>query len=241
MGLEQKKKAPGASSAVAYRVVSIGALAANELWGEPAPVRPGHATTVVIESGDQVILVDPSLPGEILDARLRERCGYGPERITDVFVTDFRPELRRGLPLFPEARWLVAEREREEVGGRLVAEFQRAEEAEDPDLAAALREEIALLKRFRAAPDQVAPHVDLFPLPGRTPGSCGLLIAQPQSTTLITGDLIPTIEHLEAGRLLPDCYDLETAQESFREAIEIADVLILGRDNLTMNPMRRPF
>ena len=32
--------------------------------------------------------------------------------------------------------------------------------------------------------------------------------------------------------------DLEKARESFKEAVEIADFLVLGRDNLVTNPIR---
>jgi hypothetical protein len=34
---------------------------------------------------------------------------------------------------------------------------------------------------------------------------------------------------------------VQQAQESFAEAIQIADILIPGRDNVTVNPIRRPF
>jgi hypothetical protein len=39
--------------------------------------------------------------------------------------------------------------------------------------------------------------------------------------------------------VLTPCADLEAAQESFREAVEIADLLILGRDNVVLNPLGR--
>ena len=58
-------------------------------------------------------------------------------------------------------------------------------------------------------------------------------------TVLVCGDAIPTFEHLSQGKVLPGCVSIETAQESFKEAVENADVLILGRDNLALNPLRR--
>jgi len=70
---------------------------------------------------------------------------------------------------------------------------------------------------------------------------CGLIISKPRLTILICGDAVATVEHLEEGKVLPDCVDIELAQESFREAIEIADQLILGRDNIVGNPMRGVF
>ena len=72
-------------------VISIGALAANPLWGEREPVRTGHSTTTLVRTGDMVMLVDPGLPGEILGARLGERANLRPSDVTHVFLTCFRP------------------------------------------------------------------------------------------------------------------------------------------------------
>ena len=80
--------------------------------------------------------------------------------------------------------------------------------------------------------------VDLFPLPGVTPGMCGLLVAEPNRTTVICGDAIPTLEHYEQGKVLKHAADATAAMESFKEAIEIADVLVLGRDNIVFNQGR---
>jgi glyoxylase-like metal-dependent hydrolase (beta-lactamase superfamily II) len=96
-----------------------------------------------------------------------------------------------------------------------------------------------VLARCKAAPDSLANAVDLFPLPGVTAGLCGLLIGEASRTTLICGDAIPTQDHLEQGKVLPTCWNREKAQESFSEAVEIADLLILGRDNAVMNMTRR--
>ncbi|MFO0835102.1 MAG: hypothetical protein U0638_09040 [Phycisphaerales bacterium] len=49
------------------------------------------------------------------------------------------------------------------------------------------------------------------------------------------------MEHLQQGQVLPNCADYDKAKESFQEAVEIADFLILGRDNIVANPTRRAF
>lgn len=224
-----------------YRVISIGALAAHPLWDERAPVRPGHATTTLIRAEDRLILVDPSLPAQALVPRLRERANVEPGSITDVFLTSFRPDCRRALASFDGASWWIGETERETAGVGLVETLRRVHEAGDEELVDALSQEVALLERCRPAPDHLAPRVDLFPLPGVTPGLCGLLLADARHTVLLCGDAIPTVEHLDAGRTLPSCADAELARRSFADAIEIADLLILGRDNLVVNPTKRPF
>ena len=98
---------------VEVRIISIGALASHPLRNEAGNRRPGHATTTLLTEGDRRILIDPSLPPDHLRQRLDERTGLGPEAITDIFLTDLRPDRRRGLELFPEAQWLVGEVERD--------------------------------------------------------------------------------------------------------------------------------
>ncbi len=221
-----------------YRVVSIGTLSRHELWNETEAIRTAHATTTLIRSEGLVILVDPGLPAAVIAARLKERSGLEPNTVTHVFLTNFRPAHRWGLSAFEHAKWLISEMERETIGARLI---ERLKEAADPESRKLLQAEINLLQRCEPAPDRLAAQVDLFPLPGFTPGTCGLLLAQSNSTTLIAGDAVPTAEHLEQGRVLPGGYDPQQARESFLEAVEIADIIIPGHDNVLPNPTRRQF
>ncbi len=224
-----------------WRIISIGAPDANELREERAPVRTGHATTTLIRTEDMSIIVDPGLPGQVLGARLHERTGIEPSEITHVFLTSFRPDVRRGLDLFEHAEWMVSEREREAVGVPLIASYRDAEEEGHKDLLATLELDIAILQRCVPAPDAISEHVSLFPLAGVSPGLTGLVIAEPRFTVLIAGDAIPTVEHLEQGKVPKNALDIELARESFADAVEIADLMILGRDNLVVNPTKRPF
>lgn len=232
---------PTRASDLDVRVISIGALDVHPLWGERAPTRSGHATTTLIRSGERRILVDPGLPAPALVARLGERSGLTPDAVTHVFLTSFRPDCRRALDAFPDATWWISETERESVGVPLAMSLRDAMDGDDEEITDALRREVALLQRCEPAPDEVAERVSLFPLPGVTPGLTGLLIAEARHTTLITGDAIPTVEHLSTGQAPRNAADLDRARESLAEAIEIADLLILGRDNLVINPVKRPF
>jgi glyoxylase-like metal-dependent hydrolase (beta-lactamase superfamily II) len=224
-----------------YRVISIGALEAHPLWKERDPVRTGHATTTLVRAGDMNLLIDPGLPGDILVARLAERANVRPTDVTHVFLSSFRPDVRRGLGRFEHATWWIGENERETVGVAMVAKLRGAENADDAELSAVLAQEIQILERCEPAPDKLAEGVDLFPLPGVTPGLCGVLLPEGRHTTLICGDAIPTWEHLEQGIVPRWAADASRARESFMEAVEIADLLVLGRDNLVVNPTKRPF
>lgn len=223
------------------RVISIGAMSAHPLWNERDAVRTGHATTTLIRAGKLTILVDPGLPEQALVARLGERANIRAEDVTHVFLTSFHPEVRRGLGAFTKATWWIGETEREVVGVPLAQALTEMHGREDPDRIEDLRLEVAMLKRCQPAPDRLAPGVDLYPMPGVSPGLCGLLLAGTRNTTIICGDAIPSIEHLEQGKIVPWAENVEQAGETFREAVELGDYLILGRDNFVANPTKRPF
>jgi glyoxylase-like metal-dependent hydrolase (beta-lactamase superfamily II) len=217
------------------RILSIGTLAANPLWNEKTPVRTGHATSTLIRSERAVIVVDPGLPEPAMAARLNERAGIRPEDVTHVFLTSFQPDTTRGILLFETAQWLVSREERERVGVPLALTLRRAMEGDDEQLKEMLNAQIAILQRCKEAPEKLERGVDLFPLPGVTPGLTGLLFSEPELTTLVAGDAVATIEHLAKGQVLSTSVDVKRARESLAEAVEVADVIVCGRDNWITN------
>ena len=223
---------------MSYRVITIGAFTRHPLRAMDAqrPERLGYATTTLIVSGDAAILVDPGLPAQALAPRLVERAGLEPADITHVFLTRFAPETARGLGAFDGASWLVSETEREAAGTPLALTLRRAAEAGDAEVVAELESQVSLLARCEPAPDSLAPRVDLFPLPGVSPGMAGLLLPEATSTVLIAGDAVPSQEHLEQGRALEGSHDPERASESLAEAIEVADLIVCGRDKPGAEP-----
>ncbi len=225
--------------AVRIRVISIGAIAAHPVWGEKSEVRPAHATTTLLEAGKSCIVVDPSLPAQVLIPRLAERSGKSPKDITHVFLTSFHPMRRRGLAAFPDAEVLLAATEREGVAEQLKQRLQQAQHHADVEVERMVSEELAMLRNCQDAPDRLEEGVDLFPLPGVTPGNSGLLVPSTSNTLLITGDAIATAEHLEKGMMIAPCFDIQQGLASLAEVIEIADLIVPGRDNLFANPIRR--
>jgi glyoxylase-like metal-dependent hydrolase (beta-lactamase superfamily II) len=215
-------------------IISIGTLSRNRLWNETEAVRTPHSTTTLIRTGKDHILIDPGLPAPALQARLFERTGLTPDKITTVFLTNFRPAHRAGLSLFPQARKFI-----HEIEQQAAAEFlqRMLEEAPQQDLDRKIfADELKLLESLKNPDDKLAGNVDLFPLFGYTPGTCGLLVTSPTNTTLIAGDAVPTLDHFLAGQVLPDTWDIKTAHESLAEAYEIADQIVPGHDNIFLNP-----
>src|SRR5690349_9752487 len=200
------------TSVVRADIISIGTLSRNRIWGETVAVRTPHATTTLIRSAGRNILIDPGLPPAAVGAHLFERTGLRPEQIDTVFLTNFRPAHRWGLALFDAAKILIHERE-QQWNRQSLENLLHDAPAEDLDRQQ-LEQELELLDRLNPASDKIAPDVDLFPLPGYTPGTCGLLVSSPLSTLLIAGDAVPTLDHFLAGQVLPDAQDIQQAQES---------------------------
>ena len=221
--------------AVEYCVISIGTLSHNRLWNESAAVRAAHATSVLVRDDKRAILVDPSLPGQILEARFHERTGRPLSDVTDVFCTTLRPVHRRGLEALAHANWWCSEKELETYRLHLIGLRETAERLSSEDLQS-VETDLALLERMQAAPEKFGPQVHLYPLAGPSPGSAGLLLTPQTSSVMIAGDAVVTAEHLRRGQVWAGCFDTEAAMDSLRDVLEIADLVIPGHDNVMPCP-----
>lgn len=212
-------------------VINIGALSRNVLWDEAAPVRPAHATTTLVREGDTTILVDPSLPPEVMEHRLSERAGIAPKDIDVVFLTNFSPVHRRGLSLFAAADWFISEIERQTVLNGLNAVLGGASAGSDLVSYDDVQTEMELLGRLKPAPEKFTKNVHFFPAYGASPGSAALLIGDAR-TVIVAGDAILTRDYFDQKRVWDRSSDPQQAKESFVEIIEIADAVIPGHDNI---------
>jgi glyoxylase-like metal-dependent hydrolase (beta-lactamase superfamily II) len=223
--------------AVEYRIISIGAMAQNRLWGEGAPVRTSHATTTLVEDEKRLILVDPSLPATALAARFNERTGKTLQDVTDVFCTTLRPVHRRSVEAMSHATWWCNELEIQTYTAYLEGLLDSAGRVNQED-AAAIEAERAQVSRFKAAPEKFSAQVHLYPLVGASAGSAGLLLTPATTTVVIAGDAAVTAEHVLLGQVWDGCQDVTAAMESFEDMLEMADVIVPGHDNVLFVPRR---
>ncbi len=221
-------------SSLRIDIISIGTLSKNRLWNETVALRTPHATTSLIRGHNRTILVDPGLPPAIIAARLQERSGLDGDAVDTIFFTNLRPAHVGGANAFEKARLLAHEPEIAYAHAELDRQFEAAEG--DADLEAPLRGWQRILERVQPADDSLVKGLDLFPLPGFTPGTCGMLVNTATMTTLVAGDAVPTLEHFLAGQVLQESVDLGKAKESLAEAYEIADLIVPGHDNVFINP-----
>jgi glyoxylase-like metal-dependent hydrolase (beta-lactamase superfamily II) len=216
---------------VEYKVISIGALSHNIYWNEDKILRSPHATTTLVVSGNKKIIVDPALPANVLNARLNERAGICLHEITDVFLTTFRSAHRGALSAFEHANWYIHEAEKEYARVQLQDFYRRSREG-NPEQQRIAEDDIALLERCKPAPEKLADQVSIFPSPGASAGCCGLLLTPPVGAVVIAGDAVINSEYLEHGRVWDESFDIAQAQDSLRDILEVADLIIPGHDNI---------
>jgi len=221
-----------------FKIISIGTLSKNPLWDEQEAVRTPHATTTLVITDKENILVDPSLPSRVLDARLYERAGIHIQAITTVFLTTFRAYHRMSIPAFDGAKWYIHEQEKEYAQGYLEDMLSRIRQDASQEQRRFVEDDLAVLKRCKAAPDKLADQVEIFPSPGASAGGCSLILTPPIGTVVIAGDAIISQEYLENGRVWDSSYDLDQARQSLRDVVEVADIIIPGHDNEIVMPGR---
>lgn len=219
---------------VSVDIVSVGTLSRNRFWNETGTVRPSHATTTLLRDGEATVIVDPSLPGEILEQRLDERSGLKPERIDTVLLTNFRPVHRRGLALFSHATWLMSADEIEaltsHLHGIVDAAGARGEEVDE-----LVEQEIKLLSRIQPAPQRLTDQMHLFPSAGVTPGAASLLALSTERTIAVTGDAIINRDYFAHRQAFEQHSNAEQAVQAVGELIEIADIIIPGHGDWILN------
>lgn len=200
---------------VQFTIVNIGALSMNKFWGETERVRSPTATCVLLESGEQRLLVDPSPgPGE-LEPMLFDRTGLRPAEIDSIFLTHFHGDHRFGLELFQDASWWMAAPGLQEW---------RAHSSQDSDL----------IGRFVPAQQSLLEGIDLFPSPGHTYGHHGLLVETRWGRLIVAGDAVMTLDFYDADEGYHNCVDFELATRTIREIKASADLVIPGHGNLIL-------
>ena len=108
----------------------------------------------------------------------------------------------------------------------------QAEPHTDSEVKRLIRQEQSVLARVETASEKLSRQVHLFPAPGVTPGSAGLLLALPARTVVVAGDAVVTRDYYEAGRVFEQAAVVADAQESFCDIAEIADEIVPGHDNV---------
>ncbi len=189
----------------------------------------GWSSVTLVRTADRIMLVDTGSYGDraLLLTRLQE-VGIAPGEVDDVFLTHFHFDHVLNFDLFKNATFHLSETEIRYVteGG-----FQAVN---DPYVPAVIYPLLAPQIKSFSTEVEIQPGVRVFPLPGHTPGTSGLLLEQTQ--VLIAGDGIKCARDFNNWQPPPAFAGKRAALRSYRRAADKAQIIIPGHDN----PFRVP-
>lgn len=169
---------------------------------QAADTQRAHLNLTLIDTGEQVILIDAGAGPDFQDSAGRieaslKAAGYTVQDIGLVVITHGHPDHVWGIlndagdsPRFPHAEYAINATEWQFWTDEKLAE--RLPEASKPMAVGARKNLSAVSARTkRAKADaEIAPGVRLFPAPGHTPGHSGVLLESDGERLLVVGDAL---------------------------------------------------
>ena len=216
-----------------WKTLTLGHLSRNKFWGESdaAQYHSVVATTTLVQTDGINILVDPTLPVEQTEALLRLHAGLGREDIHIVYATHYHGDHRVDADKYPNAKQYVS-----------AASLQDAQAAiEEVRQGRGVPAFVVGLEDFLPAPEQLAPGVTLYPLPGHTDGNTGLMLTAQEGSVLLAGDTIMGEEYFCAGEGYWFNTSAEKTHESIVRAARDADIVVPGHGDIFLTEGRGEF
>lgn len=216
-----------------WKTLTLGHLSRNKFWGESdaAQYHSVVATTTLVQTEEINILVDPTLPVEQTEALLQLHAGLGREDIHIVYATHYHGDHRVDADKYPNAKQYMS-----------AASLQDAQAAiEEVRQGRGVPAFVVGLEDFLPAPEQLAPGVTLYPLPGHTDGNTGLMLAASEGRVLLAGDTIMGEEYFCAGEGYWFNTSAEKTHISILRAAQDADIVVPGHGDVFLTEGRSKF
>lgn len=218
---------------ISWKILTIGHLSRNRYWGESdaEPYHPVLATTTFICDEARKILVDPSEPIEEMAVKLQELCQVKPEDIDVVYSTHFHCDHRVDAEKYTNAVCYMSE--------SALKDLQKAKERakRDPNYAdmVAGHHEV-----FRVCKEKLTDAISMYPLPGHTDGTTGLLFESNGKKVVIAGDTVMGVEYFEHANGYWFNENLEETRKSIRKVAMDADVIVPGHGDVILVNAHKP-
>lgn len=216
-----------------WKTLTLGHLSRNKFWGESdaAQYHSVVATTTLVQVEGINILVDPTLPVEQTEKLLNLHAGIGRKDIDIVFATHYHGDHRVDAAKYPKAKLFMS-------NATLIDARMATEEVKQgrgiPDFVVGLED-------FDAAPEELAPGVRLYALPGHTDGNTGLMLDAPEGKVLLSGDTIMGEEYFCAGEGYWFNTSAEKTHDSIVLAAQNADLVVPGHGDWFLTEGRSNF
>ncbi len=197
--------------------------------------RTSHVNIPLINTGEELILVDVGGGGNFLDGAGKlienmQAAGYAPEDIDKVVITHAHPDHLWGLiddfddPLYPDAQFFISKPEWEFWSGDRAVET--LPEMFQSFAAGASRRlpMIADTVTLTAEGDEIASGITVLDTPGHTPGHGSVMVKEGGETLIITADTTthPYVSFQHPGWWPGTDLDPKIAETSRRKVLDLA-------------------
>ncbi|HSV77971.1 MAG TPA: N-acyl homoserine lactonase family protein [Ramlibacter sp.] len=224
------------------------------LMGDPHEAAMDMDYSVWVAVGpDRNVVIDMGFSQETAQRRHREflRCpveslklvGVDADQAPDVVITHLHYDHAGNFQRFPAARFHLQEPEIRFATGRQMcsAFFRLPYEVED--IVDLVRLTYAERVRFYNGPLELAPGIELRPMPGHTPGLQAVRVHTRRGWILLMSDAAHYFENIVHRRPFPLVVDVPQMVDSFERASELAgglDRLVPGHDPLVFEMYPAP-
>ncbi|HEX4986807.1 MAG TPA: N-acyl homoserine lactonase family protein [Burkholderiales bacterium] len=220
----------------------------NFLGGDEHDVEmPLNYYVWVVSNAQRTIVVDTGFNEAMASKRKRtitrpvaegiKALGFQPEAIRDVVVTHMHYDHAGNIPLFPNARYHLQDKEMEFATGRCMCHGLMRHGYEADDVVHLVRCVFDQRVQFHDGASQIAPGVELHHIGGHTRGMQSVRVRTKRGWVVLASDASHFYAHMEQDRAFPILYSLADMLEGFNTLRRLATSprhIIPGHDPLVM-------
>jgi glyoxylase-like metal-dependent hydrolase (beta-lactamase superfamily II) len=160
--------------------------------------------------------------------------GLQPDSVADVIVTHLHYDHAGNIPLFPQARFHLQDKEMEFATGRCMCHDLLSHGYEADDVANVVRCVFDRRVQYHDGAAEIAPGVEVHHIGGHTKGLQAVRVRTTRGWVVLASDASHFYAHMEQGRAFPVLYNLGDMLEGYKHLASIGDL------TPPYNPRARP-
>lgn len=201
----------------------------------------------VVTNDERSIVIDTGFGAEVGRKRGRKitkpveegvrALGLQPDKVKDVVITHMHYDHAGNVPLFPNARFHLQDKEMEFATGRCMCHGMMRHGYEASDVMHLVRCVFDQRVEFHDGAAEIAPGVELHHIGGHTKGMQSVRVRTRRGWVVLASDASHFYAHMEQDRAFPILYNLGDMLEGFRTLRGLASSprhIIPGHDPLVM-------
>ncbi len=163
--------------------------------------------------------------------------GIAPEKIKDVIITHMHYDHAGNIPLFPNARYHLQDKEMDFATGRCMCHNAMRHAYEPDDVVNLVRCVYDQRVEFHDGSSEVAPGIEVHHIGGHTKGLQAVRVRTRRGWVVVASDAAHFYAHMEQDRPFPIVYNVADMLEGFKTLRKLASSprhVVPGHDPLVM-------